>query len=104
MIFVWLPRAIKNRDAQIDRIAKDSPQAAIDQGDLIEEQINQLVEYPEMGKPGRKKGTREMVITKTSFIVVYRYKQRAKRIEIMRLLHGSQQYPRKDGEENADTL
>jgi toxin ParE1/3/4 len=93
LILAWLPRAIKNRDAQIDHIAKESPKAAIDQGDRIEEQINRLVDYPEMGKPGRKKGTREMVISKTPFIVVYRYKPRIKRIEIMRLLHGSQQYP-----------
>ena len=93
MILVWLPKAIKNRDDQIDHIAQDSPKAAIDQGDRIEEQINMLVDYPEMGKPGRKKGTREMVISKTPFIVVYRCKPRSQRIEIMRLLHGSQHYP-----------
>ena len=93
MILAWLPRAIENRDAQIDYIAKDSPTAAIDQGDRIEEQVNRLVDYPEMGKPGRKKGTREMAIGKTPFIVVYRWRSRSKRIEIVRLLHGSQQYP-----------
>lgn len=93
MILVWLPKAIKNRDDQIDHIAKDSPKAALDQGDRIEEQIHRLIDYPAMGKSGRKKGTREMVIGKTPFIVVYRFKPHGKRIEIMRLLHGSQQYP-----------
>ena len=93
MILVWLPTAIKNREDQIDYIAQDSPKAAIDQGDRIEEQINMLIDYPEMGKPGRKKNTREMVISKTPFIVVYRCKPHSQRIEIMRLVHGSQLYP-----------
>lgn len=89
----WLPRAIANRDAQIDYIAQDSPKAAIEQGDRIEDQVGQLIEHPEMGRPGRKKGTRELVISRTPFIVVYRVKPRAKRIELMRVLHGAQQWP-----------
>lgn len=44
-----------------------------------------------MGRPGRKQGTRELVISRTPFIVVYRLK--AKRIELLRVLHGSQQWP-----------
>jgi len=89
----WLPRAIANRDAQIDYIAQDSPKAAIEQGDRIEHQVGQLIEHPEMGRPGRKKGTRELVISRTPFIVVYRVKPRVKRIELMRVLHGAQQWP-----------
>jgi toxin ParE1/3/4 len=40
------------------------------------------------------KGTRELVIGRTPFIVVYRVKPKAKRIELLRVLHGSQQWPR----------
>ena len=36
---------------------------------------------------------RELVISRTPFIVVYRVRPRAKRIELIRLLHGSQQGP-----------
>jgi toxin ParE1/3/4 len=89
----WLPRAIANRDAQLDYIAQDSPKAAIEHGDRIEHQLDQLIEHPEMGRPGRKKGTRELVISRTPFIVVYRVKPGAKRIELMRVLHGAQQWP-----------
>jgi toxin ParE1/3/4 len=45
-----------------------------------------------MGRPGRTKGTRELVISRTPFIAVYRLKG-ARRIEIIRLLHASQQWP-----------
>ena len=48
--------------------------------------------HPNMGRPGRIKATRELVIGRTSFIVAYRIKDN--RIEILRVLHGSQQWPR----------
>lgn len=93
MIIRWLPRAILDRNAQIDYIAERNPRAAIDQGDRIEQQIGQLLDHPEMGRPGRVDGTRELVISGTPFIVVYRLKPRAKRVELIRLLHGAQKWP-----------
>lgn len=90
MTLVWLRRAIADRDAQLDYIAQDNPRAAIEQGNRIAHQVGQLVQHPEMGRPGRKQGTRELVISQTPFIAVYRVK--GKRIELVRLLHGSQQF------------
>ena len=90
-MLVWLKRAIQDRDAQLDHIAKDDPMKAVVQGDRIAEQIDILLQHPQMGRPGRKQGTRELVISRTPFIVVYRLN--GKRIELLRLLHGSQQWP-----------
>jgi toxin ParE1/3/4 len=90
-MLVWLQRAIQDRDAQLDYIAQDNPTAAVSQGDRIAEQIEILQQHPQMGRPGRKQGTRELVISRTPFIVVYRVK--AKRIELLRVLHGAQQWP-----------
>jgi toxin ParE1/3/4 len=88
----WLPKAIANRDAQIDHMAKDNPLAAITQGDEIEQQVQALVGIlPISGRIGRKPGTRELVISRTPFIAVFRVKGQT--IEIMRLLHSSQQWP-----------
>jgi len=91
LTLVWLKRAINDRDAQLDYIAQDNPLAAITQGDRIAEQVDTLLQHPQMGRPGRKQGTRELVISRTPFIVVYRLK--SKRIELLRLLHGAQQWP-----------
>ena len=91
MILKWLPKAIFNRDAQIDHIAEHNPLASITQGELIEKQVDQLIDQPGMGRIGRKRGTRELVISKTPFVVIFRVK--ADRIEIIRLLHSSQQWP-----------
>ena len=91
MILVWLRRAVTDRDAQLDYIAQDNPRAAIEQGDRIAHQAGQLEQHPQMGRPGRKPGTRELVISRTPFIVIYRIK--GERIELLRVLHGAQQWP-----------
>ena len=81
-MLVWLKRAIYDRDAQIDYIAQDNPLAAVSQGDRIDEQVDMLLQHPQIGRPGRKQGTRELVISRTPFIVVYRIN--GKRIELLR--------------------
>jgi len=91
-MLVWLKRAIQDRDAQLDYIAEDNPLAAVSQGDRIDEQVDVLLEHPQMGRPGRKQGTRELVISHTPFVVVYRIK--GQRIELLRLLHGAQKWPK----------
>lgn len=93
MRVVWLPTAIVNRDAQLDHIAQDNPQAAIEQGDRIMDQVGHLHDHPEIGRVGRVSGTRELVINGTPFILVYRYLSQTQRVEVIRLLHGSQQWP-----------
>ncbi len=93
MIVVWLQDALDDRRENLLYIAEKDPLAAIDQGERIEKQIDGLVAFPEKGRPGRKKGTRELVIQGTSFIALYRIKPRLKRVEIFRLLHGAQQWP-----------
>jgi toxin ParE1/3/4 len=90
---VWLRRALSDRDAQLDYIARDSIHAAIEQGDRIVHQLDLLIEHPEMGRAGRMQGTRELVISGTPFIAVYRLKPRAKRLELLRILHGAQRWP-----------
>jgi toxin ParE1/3/4 len=93
LIVYWLPRALKDQDAQIDHIAAQSPQAAIEQSDRIENHIDMLADFPEMGRVGRRHGTRELVVVQTAFIVVYRIRPRVRRVEILRVLHGAQQWP-----------
>ena len=87
----WLPRATVDRQAQIAYIARDNVRAAIEQGDRIAGQVAELIDNPKMGRPGRKPGTRELVIHRTPFIVIYRIKGGL--IELLRLLHGAQQWP-----------
>jgi len=91
LTLLWLPRAIADRDAQLDFIAKDNPQAALEHGDRIAQYTRWLIEHPGIGRSGRKSGTRELVVNRTPFIIVYRIK--GDNIELIRLLHGAQQWP-----------
>lgn len=93
MRLVWLPRARTARTDAIAHIAKDSPRAALGQLDEIEKQTDMLIDQPEMGRPGRVKETRELVIGRTPFIVVYRIRLAAERSEVLYFLHGAQQWP-----------
>ncbi len=89
----WLARARAARSAAIDFIAQDNLRAALGQLDEIEMQTDLLSQNPGMGRPGRVDGTREWVIGRTSFILVYRVRPKAKRIEVLHFLHGAQQWP-----------
>lgn len=92
MMFIsWSTQARAERRAAIDYIAQDDPFAALNQLSEIEQQAELLVTQPEMGRVGRVKGTRELVISRTPFIAVYRIK--GERIEILRFLHGAQKWP-----------
>ena len=87
----WLPQAQRNRLEQLDYIAQDNPLAAISQDEEIERQINILLAHPKMGRPGRVTGTRELVISSTPFVVIYRLQGQS--IDVLRLLHSAQQWP-----------
>lgn len=93
MNIIWLPTARANRTNAIEYIARENPSAALDQLDEIERQSDMLAIYPEIGRVGRLRGTRELVVSRTPFILVYRLRPRLKRVEILRLLHGVQNWP-----------
>ncbi|OIQ78960.1 plasmid stabilization system protein [mine drainage metagenome] len=84
MKLIWSPKAGADRDAQLACIVQDNAAAAINHGDRIAEQMAILIQNPEMGRAGRKKGTRELAISRTPFVVVYRVK--GDTIQIVRLL------------------
>ena len=87
----WTVSAGLDREAAIDYMAKYNLSAALNQLDEIEWQTDRLADYPKLGRPGRVKGTRELVVNRTPFIVVYRIKGEI--VQILRMLHGAQQWP-----------
>lgn len=91
MRLVWLPRAISDLESQLSYIATDNPRVALDIGDRIFQHVSHLSEYPDMGRHGRRQKTRELVVPRTPFVIVYRID--SDRIEILRLLHGAQKWP-----------
>jgi toxin ParE1/3/4 len=74
-------------------IASDNPVAAYRVHDDIRKQTTLLAIYPELGRPGRVRGTRELVVTGTPYIVAYRFAEDV--VTVLRLLHGARRWPRK---------
>ena len=88
----WSRRADRDLDWIEDYIAQDSPAAALEMRERIERQVRLLKKQPRIGRQGRVRGARELVITALPYIVVYRVKSKV--VQIVRVLHGAQQWPR----------
>jgi toxin ParE1/3/4 len=76
-----------------DYVVARNPRAALRLFDEIEADVRGLVGHPRIGRPGRRLGTRELVVSGTPYIVAYRLKGRE--IQILRVLHGARQWPGK---------
>ena len=71
-------------------IAEDSPVSAARMVDLIESKVTPLARHPDIGRVGRKRGTRELVVHE-SYVVIYR--EVATKVEILRVKHTAQLWP-----------
>ena len=92
MTILWSPEAIEDLTSLRAYIAEDDPAAARGVVLHIMHNIEQLLpNNPQMGRPGRVLGTRELVIPKTPFIVPYRLQRDV--IQILRVYHGARRWP-----------
>ncbi|NES21361.1 MAG: type II toxin-antitoxin system RelE/ParE family toxin [Symploca sp. SIO3E6] len=89
MQLVFLSLAVHDLASIRLYLAKNNPQAARQVATRLKQSIYRLASMPNLGKPGRVFGTRELVtplIGKTAYVVVYRVKEN--RLEILRILPG----------------
>jgi len=91
MRIVWTAPALREIEAIGDYIALESPRASARIVARVFDRVDTLADHPEIGRPGRIPGTRELVITNTPFIVPYRV--RGDRIEVLSVFHGARRWP-----------
>lgn len=87
---VWKQTAIADRKSITAHIAKDKPLAAVELGDLLMEKAAQLDQHPNMGRVGRVKGTRELVVH-PNYLLIYRVVGQV--VEVLRVKHAAQKWP-----------
>jgi toxin ParE1/3/4 len=87
----WRPLALDDIDRIVDYIGIENPAAAVTVVDAIHDQVDRLAQYPKLGRAGRIKGTRELVITGQSYIVPYREIEGV--VEVLRVYHTSMLWP-----------
>lgn len=93
MKVIWSRRAIGHLVSLRGHIEKDSEANAALVATRILKAVDLLQNHPEIGRPGRIIGTRELVIPDTPYVVPYRV--RREHLELIAIFHGRQQWPTK---------
>ncbi|WP_027579177.1 type II toxin-antitoxin system RelE/ParE family toxin [Bradyrhizobium sp. Ai1a-2] len=92
MSAVWSPEAVEDLIAIRAYIEQSSPAAAKRIVLHVMHNVEMLLsDNPEMGRPGRVPGTRELVIPKTPYIVPYRVAGQT--VQVLRVFHGARRWP-----------
>jgi toxin ParE1/3/4 len=91
MRVVWSDRARLDLRNLVAYIAEDSVQAAELVADRILGTAKHLAMMPGSGRPGRTQETRECVVHKTPYILVYRIVSR--QVRLLRVFHCARQWP-----------
>ncbi|MBI5496081.1 MAG: type II toxin-antitoxin system RelE/ParE family toxin [Deltaproteobacteria bacterium] len=93
MRLILAETALNDLDDILGYIQQHNPAAAVETVDRVLSAIEGQMEFPKMGRPGRAKGTRELVVSGLPYVVAYRVG--ADRVEIARVLHGARRWPRR---------
>jgi toxin ParE1/3/4 len=72
-------------------IAADNPRSADAMVERLRAAAEMLMQFPLAGRAGDVLGTRELVVARTSYILVYRIERSG--VSIARVLHGAQDRP-----------
>jgi toxin ParE1/3/4 len=92
MKILWSLKAIQDLDLLRAYIAEESPSGARRVVLRILHDVEDLLpNHPQIGRPGRVPGTRELVIPRTPYIVPYRIQRET--IQILRVYHSARRWP-----------
>jgi len=86
----WTRESLDDRRTIFEWIEADSPRAAIELDELIQEKAGSLSRHPNLGKPGRVDGTRELVLHR-NYLLVYEIVN--EQVWILRILHAARRWP-----------
>lgn len=86
----WTDPALQDLREAGDYLAQENPQAAAMMAARIQEAVEYSMDYPGIGRAGRLSDTRELVVTGTPFLVIYRL--RCPTVQILRLLHHARKW------------
>jgi addiction module RelE/StbE family toxin len=87
----YAPRYFRRLEDIRERVAADNPAAASRMIERIRAAVERLAASPALGRPGRLADTRELVVTRTPYIVPYRIKGDV--VQIITILHSAQRWP-----------
>jgi toxin ParE1/3/4 len=84
----WTTEAADQLEAIVSHIREKNPEAAHAVAQAILDRVGELQSFPGIGRPGEKKGTRELV--SSPYVIVYRLHKDV--AEILHIWHGAQDW------------
>jgi addiction module RelE/StbE family toxin len=90
LIVRWTPIALEDLNHAFEFISLDKPGAAKATIAKVLKSLEQLKNFPESGRVGRVKSTRELVVKTTPYLIVYRLNENY--LEILTVLHSSRKW------------
>lgn len=90
MKLVWTQPARQDRREIREYIAADSPGAALALDELLAKKAGYLIDHPDLGRPGRIAGTRELVAHRNYILV---YDVAGEWVRVLRVMHAARQWP-----------
>jgi addiction module RelE/StbE family toxin len=94
VILIWAARAGDDLEGVQRHVAQDNPSAALALSGLIHSKADLLIDHPHLGRPGRRRGTRELV-AHPNYILIYDVTRTT--VRILRVMHAARQWPPKGG-------
>jgi toxin ParE1/3/4 len=93
MLVKWLRRALENLDDEAAYLAVENPRIAAEFVLHVRNSAAMLADQPNIGRPGRITGTRELVVTRFPYILPYRVRNGS--VEVLRVFHTARKWPRR---------
>ena len=90
MRLVWSESARRDLRAQIFFLAERNPDAARRVQAAIRDAVERLSTYPHRGRPGRRDGTRELIVVGLPYVIIYAMADTE--LTILRVLHAAQDW------------
>lgn len=91
MKIVWTEPARQDLREIFTYIAEENPRAARTLLAEIKDRVGVLIDQPQLGRAGRVEGTRELVLTRTQYILPYRVQGR--QIQVLAVFHAARKWP-----------
>jgi toxin ParE1/3/4 len=91
MKLVWTSAAVADIEQIFDYLLEKIPDRVTTTIERVFTSVSELRQFPRRGRPGRKEGTRELVLTQLPYLVVYEVVDQS--IRVLRVLHGARRWP-----------
>jgi toxin ParE1/3/4 len=91
MKLVWTSAAVADIEQIFDYLLEKIPDRVTTTIERVFTSVSELRQFPRRGRPGRKEGTRELVLTQLPYLVDYEVVDQS--IRVLRVLHGARRWP-----------